>query len=257
MDLTFVIRDWAATGPGLHTQQQWKAWAHEPGPLVGDLPAPALSEVPAMLRRRISPLGRLAFQTAYWCQAAEPGMPVVWASRFGEVPRCLELLGDLNSGQPVSPTSFGLSVHNAVSAQYSIARGDQANHTALAAGRASAASAVIEALGLLHDGDHAEALIVHYDAPLPGVYADFDAADSPAYAWAWRVARPQADEPCLALRCQVGSFAEVPSNNTAGDTAAPPWPAGLDVLRFAIGDAPSFTQHAEGQLWAWSRHAAA
>lgn len=246
MNLSFVIRDWAAIGPGLHTQQAWQAWARAPGPLVGDLPAPPLPDVPAMLRRRISALGRLAFQAAYWCHAAEPGMPVVWASRFGEVSRCLELLGDLNAGEAVSPTSFGLSVHNAISAQYSIARGDRANHTALAAGQASAASAVIEALGLLSDAEHAEVLIVDYDAPLPGNYAEFDAAEAPSYAWAWRVARPQAGEAHLSLSCDSPSFA----------SPATPWPAGVDLLRFAIGNDASLTQTTEGQCWTWRRHAA-
>ncbi len=173
-------------------------------------------------------------------------MPVVWASRFGEVSRCIELLSDLNAGDAVSPTSFGLSVHNAISAQYSIARGDRANHTALTAGDASAASAVIEALGLLSD-EHEEVLVVDYDAPLPGAYAEFDTGDAPPYAWAWRVARPSAGEPYFSLSCDSPSLS----------SPAQAWPAGMDLLRFAIGDDASLTQTTEGQCWTWRRHAAA
>lgn len=250
MDLTFVIRDWAALGPGLHTKQQWQAWAQSPAPLSGDVPAPDLAAVPAMLRRRISPLGRLAFQAAYWCHAAEPGMPVVWASRFGEVSRCLELLGDLNQGDAVSPTAFGLSVHNAVSAQYSIARGDRGNHTALAAGQAGVPAAIIEAVGLLQEGDHPEVLLVHYDAPLPGAYADFDPAPTAPVAWALRLALPQSCEPCISLRHQ----------DTPGTIAATAWPAAVEWLRFAIQEdasrAPALTQLAEGQCWTWRHHGA-
>lgn len=251
MDLSFVIRDWAALGPGLHTKQEWQAWARSPGPLRGEVPTPDLIEVPAMLRRRISPLGRLAFQAAYWCHASEPGMPVVWASRFGEVSRCLELLGDLNHDQAVSPTSFGLSVHNAVSAQYSIARSDRGNHTALAAGQAGVPDAVIEAIGLLQEGEHPEVLVVHYDAPLPGAYADFNAEPpTPAHAWALRLALPEAGESCIDLRAE----------GNPGDLTTPAWPSSLDWLRFVIDpDAPAnatLTQHTEGQCWTWRRHVA-
>jgi len=251
MDLRFVIRDWAALGPGLHTKQQWQAWARSPTPLSGDLPAPDLAEVPPMLRRRISPLGRLAFQVAYWCHAAEPGMPVVWVSRFGEVSRCLELLDDLNRGESVSPTAFGLSVHNAVSAQYSIARGDRGNHTALAAGQAGVVSAIVEAIGLLQEGDHDEVLVVHYDAPLPGAYAAFDIDTSPPCAWALRLALPKPSEPYLSLR----------HDDAPGAVATTAWPAPLEWLRFAIQEetsrAPALTQHAEGQCWTWRHHGAA
>ncbi|MEY2840859.1 MAG: hypothetical protein RJB60_3158, partial [Pseudomonadota bacterium] len=50
---------------------------------------------------------------------------MVFASRYGDATRSLAMLGDLVNQQALSPSSFALSVHNAVAAIYSIARGDK------------------------------------------------------------------------------------------------------------------------------------
>ena len=64
MELEFVIREWAAYGPGLSQREQWLDWAVADATLPGTdgVPwdAPTLPEVPAMMRRRIERLGRLA-----------------------------------------------------------------------------------------------------------------------------------------------------------------------------------------------------
>jgi hypothetical protein len=79
-------------------------------------------------------------------------VPLVFASRHGDVARSMDLLGALASDQPLSPTGFGLSVHNAIAALYSIARGHRGNYLALAAGQATVEAACLEAAGLLADG---------------------------------------------------------------------------------------------------------
>ena len=76
-----------------------------------------------MQRRRIERLGRMAIQTACWCQEAEEsGVPLVFASRHGDVARSMELLEALAADEPPSPTTFGLSVHNAIAALYNDSR---------------------------------------------------------------------------------------------------------------------------------------
>ena len=89
-----------------------------------------------MQRRRIERLGRMAIQAACWCQEAEEsGVPLVFASRHGDVARSMELLEALAADEPPSPTTFGLSVHNAIAALYSILRRDRGNYVAVAGGR--------------------------------------------------------------------------------------------------------------------------
>jgi len=240
----FVIKDWAACASGLNSREQWRAWAAQPTLPVGEA-SPAVAEMPAMQRRRLGPLGRLAVQAAWWCQGDAVGMPLVFASRYGDAARSLELFAELARGEPVSPATFSLSVHNAISGMYSIARGDRAAHQAVAAGAGSAAAALIEALALLADGAP-EVMVVCYDAPLPGAYAQFHDEPAAAYAWAWRVARPAANAPYIELRAGAAAASEAP-------TAALPF--GLDVLRFGLSDDAALTRQADGTRWTWRRHA--
>lgn len=213
-----------------------------------------------MMRRRVDRLGRLACQVAYWCQPAA-GAPMVFASRYGDATRSLALLGDLVQGEPVSPAGFGLSVHNAISALYSIAQGHTDNTVVVAAGRASVAAALAEAAALLADGAP-EVLVVYYEAPLPAGYARFEDEPACEYAWAWRVARPghthagQGGSSPLELELSLDATGGVADPETAH------WPAGLAVLRHVLGGAQETAAPAAllrhdrpGAQWAWSAHA--
>lgn len=229
MQFEFVVADWAAYADGLTTKSDWLAWAlSEPRlPASAVAQMPALSEVAPMMRRRIDRLGRLACQVAYWCQSAEPDVPLVFASRYGDATRSLALLGDLVHSQPLSPTGFALSVHNAVAALYSIARGDLGNAVVVAGGRATAAAALIEARALLADGAP-EVLVVCYDAPLPDGYAHFAPEVGVEFAWAWRVVPPDAGRQGQRVRLTLEEGSVVADPNLAS------WPEGLSVLRWFL-----------------------
>lgn len=241
MKIAFVIKRWAAYAPGLTHPEDWLAWVAKPTLPCGAA-APDLPEMAAMARRRLDALGRMAVQVAWWCQGDDLGMPVVFASRYGDAARSLDLLAELADGQPVSPTAFGLSVHNAIGAIYSIARGDHGNHLAVAGGAGSAAAGLVEAAGLLADGAP-EVLVVCYDAPLPGAYAHFHDEPASAYAWAWRVAQPAANEPHIELAVDDAAAADVPQA----------LPFGLDLLRFALSADPSLTRKVGSTGWTLRR----
>jgi hypothetical protein len=232
---------WAAWAPGLDAAADWAAWLAAPMPLRGDeAAAPPLSEVPAMARRRIDALGRMALQVAYRAQddltpQQVQAMPLVFASRWGELDRSVGLLQTLAAGEPLSPTAFSHSVHNAIGALYSIQRGVRANLSAVAAGAYSLEAGWIEALGLLQEGA-AEVLLVALDAPLPPAYAvsALDAA----------LMRPHA----LALRLRLGGPLQLQSapSVTAPDDGLPP---ALRALRFLSGCEAELRQGP----WRWSR----
>lgn len=246
MGVRFAIADWAAYAPGLEARAQWQAWAGAPWLPAGDLAA-RLEAMPAMQRRRLNPLGRSAAQVAWACHAPAAGTPVVFASGYGDAGRCLQLLQAFAETGAATPTDFTLSVHNAISAMYSITRGDTASHTSLAAGAASAAAGVVEACALLADGADA-VLLVCYEAPLPDAYAVFEREAPGAYAWAWRIARPMAGQPVLAL-----DWSDAPASDAA--SAAPALPFALDALRFGISGVDAVRRCSEGVCWTWSRHA--
>lgn len=245
MGVNFAINGWAACAAGLSEPAQWQAWAAAPAlaaPGSADAPLP---QMPAMLRRRLGPLGRMAAQVAWQCQQDALGIPVVFASRYGDAARALRLLKEFAAEAPMSPADFALSVHNAIGAMYSIARTDMSAYSSIAAGAASAAAGLVEAAGLLADGA-AEVLLVCYDAPLPGEYAAFEDEPACAYAWSWRVSAPRAGQPHFSLAWNP---------RDGGDDAAG-LPFGLDVLRFSIdAGQQSFSRSSRGTCWTWSRHA--
>jgi hypothetical protein len=238
----FAISAWAAYAPGLETADQWRAWAARPWLPLGE-GIPALPEMPAMSRRRLNAMGRMAVQAAYWCPPMESTVPTVLASRYGDAVRSLELLATVVRGDAVSPTAFGLSVHNAIGALYSIARGDRAQQVAVAAGAASAAAGLVEAAALLADGAP-EVTVVCYDAALPEDHACFHDEPACCYAWAWRVCAPAPGQPRMELAV-----------NRPGESGShdPALPFGLDVLRFALSEDAAFSRAADHTSWTLRR----
>jgi hypothetical protein len=182
----------------------------------------------------------MALEVAYECMGQDAGVPAVFCSRHGEVARAVGLLGDLARGEPLSPTAFGLAVHNASAGLFSIARADRANHVALAAGPATLEHAVIEACGLLADGAP-KVLLVACDAPLPAPLGAFEDCDEQPFAFAWTMV-PAGERPVrLGWR--------------AAQSAATRTPGALEVLRFQLGGTASLERFAAGKRWTWRRDA--
>jgi len=198
-----------------------------------------------MVRRRLNTLGRTALQAAFDVHTPAPEVPVVFGSRYGDASRSIELLAELVRRQPLSPTAFGLSVHNAIGAMYSLIRGDRANYVSIAAGSGTAAAVIVEAVGLLADGAP-EVLAVFCDAPLPDAYAVFEDGPATLYAWAWRVTRPVPGQVRFVLSATPAAHAEAPEH--------PELPFGLDVMRFIASEVPCLQRVAGETTWTWQRH---
>jgi len=240
-EVAFSIARHAAWAPGLTSSDAWAAWADAPWPIeMGE--EPKVAAMPAMLRRRAGFLGRMALEVAYECAGGQTDVPTVFCSRHGEVARAIELLSDLARGEPLSPTAFGLAVHNASAGLFSIARADRANHVALAGGSATVEHAVIEACGMLADGA-ASVLLVACDAPLPALLTPFEDCDEQPWAFAWLMTA--ADAKPLRLSWQGGAQMDDATRT----------PGGLDVLRFQLGAADPLVRDTGAMRWTWSRDA--
>lgn len=245
--VTFSIARHAYWAPGLTTLSAWKEWAQAPvaAPIIlGE--EPGVKAMPPMLRRRAGFFGKMALEVAYECLDGRTNVPVVFCSRHGEVARAVELLSDLARGEPLSPTAFSMSVHNAHVGLLTIARKDRANHIALAAGGATIEHAVIEACGLLADGA-ASVLLVACDAPLPELFLPFREGVEQAHAWAWLLTAPAA-----AGAAAAGDEMTV-RWSASGDAATVDLPGGLAVARFHLGGAAAM-ERCDGRLrWRWAR----
>jgi Beta-ketoacyl synthase, N-terminal domain len=240
--VSFSIASCAAWAPTVETKEAWQAWANANYVISGDKAA-AVQAMPPMLRRRAGLLGKMALEVAYQCLGQRIDVPTVFSSRHGEASRSVDLLLDLANGVPLSPTSFGLSVHNATGGLFSIARSDHANNIALGGGKSTIENAVIEACGLLAEGEPA-VLLVAYDCPLPIPYYAFQDCDEQPFAWAWLM-RPPADEVVSltwsdALQHSAPSFERLP--------------AGLEILRFYLRKDPALERICNTRRWLWSRH---
>lgn len=234
----FSVRAWSAFAPGLESEADWRAWANDPKLPQGD-DVPALAEMPAMQRRRLERLGRMALQVAWRCQPdADADLPLVFASRHGDISRTFDMLTGLAGGEPLSPTHFGLSTHNAIAAQYSIARVLTGNYLAVSASPEAPEAAITEALGLIADGAD-EVLVVVYDGPTPADYAAFRDEPECFFAWAWRIGRPRADLPVFALEPAGGEHPV----GLAG------LPHGLEVLRFFLSGEPRLRTPLGARCW--------
>lgn len=240
-----TMHSWSAWAPGLDTRDAWLQWAKHPW-LPAGAQQPALRELPAMLRRRLSTLGRAALQVAWQCQGDEPGCPLVFASRYGDVHRSLGEIETMMGETPISPTAFATSVHNSIGALYSIARGQREDLTCIAAGTATVAAGFIEAASLIGAGAN-QVMLVCYDEPLPALYAEF--ADEPPALWAFAcLLRPDAGSgDAIAVCCRA-------------EGAAPPGasliPAGLQALYFLLSDQRKMSLVRGARCWEWSRGSA-
>lgn len=234
------LKGWSAWASGVETPAQWRDWAAGALAIGDPAQVPALAFIPALQRRRFSRLSRLQLQVAYDCAAGNHSLRTIFCSRHGELHRTHGLLVELARGEPLSPMAFSLSVHNTGSGLYSIASGNTAPSTAIAAGRDTLAMALLEAAGQLHAGA-GEVMVVFADEPLPDDYAGFADEDTVPYGLALRLAPAQPGEAQLRLQRQAGSPA-------AGKAAS----AGLSLLRLLAAGQGHVTVPGERSCWQWS-----
>ncbi|WP_374664755.1 beta-ketoacyl synthase chain length factor [Acinetobacter sp.] len=131
---------------------------------------PALEKIPAMQRRRLSVIAKLAMDAAIRALADQHADYIVWVSQYGDEHKTLKILEDVLNDETPSPTQFSTSVHNAVSGLYSILFQDAAPAVSVAG---SWNDGLIEAYAWLKTMPEArQVLLVYYDEPLPELYAE-------------------------------------------------------------------------------------
>ena len=130
----------------------------------------AIEHIPAMQRRRLSRLAKLAMNSAMQTLATQHADYIVWVSQYGDEAKTLNILEDVLSEQTPSPTQFSTSVHNAISGLYSILCQDATPATSLAG---SWNDGLIEAYAWLKTRPEArQVLLVYYDEALPEIYIE-------------------------------------------------------------------------------------
>ena len=248
--LGIVLNSWAAWAPGLESPEDWLQWARGNREPRSD-GAPTVSFFPPMYRRRLSRLGKMAVYVAHQCDTDTTGShQLVFASRYGEQQRTAKILDGLNQGEPVSPTAFSLSVHNAVAGLYSMVKQDRSPTTSLSAGTSTFSSAWLEAVGLLQcsQAPCQTVTLVYYDEPLPGAYAAFQSEVAFPMAIALQMRRAtDTDRTVFALQ-----MAEPEPAQAAGNQ--PPLWQPLAFIRLLLEQEQQTEGTGSGNRWIWKRH---
>lgn len=226
----------------------WLHWAEHPYCPVGEPSPPRLEFLPPMQRRRLSPMARAVFECAWPVAAGQPPMPLVFASRHGETTRSFGLLQALAAGEPLSPTAFGLSVHNAIAGQWSIIRRETDESVALSAEEDGLELAFLEAGLLLAEG-HDNVLVVLAEERPPAPYSPWIDDVPFSYAAAFRL-RAGCD-----WRLENSADPASRTGGTAADSAAPGWPNTLNLLRHLALRTPRWQHANRGRHWLWTRSA--
>lgn len=237
---SFDIAAWQAVSTRMADAAHWQAWAAGPA-AASALPEykPDLAFLPPMQRRRLSSAARLMCAAAWPLADAHPDAALVFASHDGEINRSFDLWPELLKNHTVSPTSFGLSVHNALPGQWSMLRGDMREHTALAVGADGLESTLAEACALLREGCP-EVLTVWVDEPLHTAYA---------------VAAERAPVPyALAMVIRPGSRYQLSLAAGDGSTGDAYWGA-LEWIRFMLSGSPHTLRRYGSRQWHWRQTA--
>lgn len=184
MHLNFSLRAWQAFSPYHHDRADWQSWVEQS--LLPEVKgAPPLTFVPAMQRRRLNLPAKLMFAALHGVDIAKD-TPIVFASHDGEINRSFALWMQFFEDAAMSPMSFGLAVHNALSGLWSLFDGNTAEMTAVSSMDGVLETGLLEAVMLLGDGAE-EVVVVVVEEPLAERY-EVDAVRAPfPYAVALRI----------------------------------------------------------------------
>ena len=237
--INFNIAAWRAWAPGLDNVADWQAWSQQPQAIAASDASPDVSFLPAMQRRRLSRLARMAFSVGWPLAEGHEALPLVFVSRHGETPRTFDILSELAADQPLSPTQFSLSVHNAVIGLWSIMRGETSEMTALAAAGDGLEHGLIEACALLNEGAPAVLLVITEEQP-PQAYEHW--IDDVPFAYAVGLLLTPGSQWHLTL-----------TSNNATSPAKTQWPHAIELLRHLLAGQTSFQHAWKNRLWHWQR----
>jgi hypothetical protein len=213
---------------------------------TGGAIAPAdLGFIDANVRRRLSSLSKMALKVAHDCAADVPRARVVFGSRHGELRRTTGILDAMNAHEPVSPTAFSLSVLNAMTGIFGIARGDRSAASAVSSGEETLGYALLEGYAQYAADPASPVLVVYADEPVGEQYGEVE-HDAPGGALAVLIDANGAAR----LDCAVTE------NSTNADGALPVFETQSDALQHALstrayGAWRAAKSGATGDEWQW------
>jgi Beta-ketoacyl synthase, N-terminal domain len=233
--------------PDLHWTLPVGRWSSWPAAASA---APDIGFIEPIVRRRLSTLSKVALKVAHDCVAQEP-VRVVFASRHGELRRTTDILRSISAGEPVSPTAFSLSVLNAMTGVFGIARGDRSAASAVSAGAQTLGYALLEAYAQYATQPDAPVLLVYADEPADLAYGTIeDEVQGGAIAVLLQKEAAAGRLVCSLSRAhEEGGDPRDPSRSAASDTAS--FPTQSQALLHCLETGQPACWQRAGALWHW------
>jgi hypothetical protein len=250
--LSARLRRFAAWAPGLEDAAAWEGWSRVPAP-IGAEGSPEARFVPPMLRRRCTALSKAMLQVAFeTCPEDERAqVRTVFASRHGENKEAFPLFSAIAHAQPLSPTKFTHTVHNAQAGLFSIAAGNREGSSSLSAEADTFACGYLEALTHLEREPERAVLYVIGDVPVAPLFQHLTGEPPWSYAVGLLLAAPGPEDD----GASGGSLGFALSHRLAPAAAEPlERPHALEFVRWLhAGTEPSLTLAVGRRAWTWTR----
>ncbi len=233
--MSFNIDSWSANSVGISSDASWLDWCQNPIWPESDIIEANL--IPAMMRRRMSKLSKLAVQTAIQLLNDNDVDYLVFSSRHGELHRSADLIKEIIQGEEASPMSFSQSVHNTAAGLSTIATKKALPVTSIAAGANTFQSAITEAWIYLKENPSNRVLLVDFDEPLPADYAEFEQNMYKGYA--------------LGLILSTGDTWQVAQSEKTDNIDS--LPQALSFLSHYLRNEKQWTIYSERTSWEWQQ----
>lgn len=251
MEIALSINAWSAWSSEIGGPSNWGAQKdHEEN--SGQIFSPDVSLIPAIKRRRMSVLSKIAISTALDClnksnnTKNESLSPLcVFASQHGELERGMKILSSMVNVQEISPTDFSLSVHNTPLGLFSILTNNSQAATSIAAGGDTFAYGLLEACMQLEATPERQVLYLYFDQPLPEVIREFDKSKLESICIALLLSTPNDNSEKFSFTCK-SSKVDVSSQSETTDF-------GRQFLDYYLSDKTSLTVGSGSKVWQWSR----
>jgi len=242
--LEFRVKNCVAWAGELTSDADWRGFANGEKMLADVTLAPALKQIPAMQRRRLSPFAKMALHCALEASGdVASSVPSVFSSRHGDLHKTSKLIADVADNAPLSPTQFGLSVHNAVGGQFSIYTKNKAPLTAISAGEDTFLMAIADAVCKLNSNDYGSILVVYTEEVVPLKYEKYIQQRQVSIGIALLLEKAQSSEPSIQLNVAANAVNEYENTTLQA----------LDFLTFYHGSQDQQTISSKRHIWTLSK----
>ena len=210
---------------------------------AGAQPETSAAVVPAMLRRRLTPLGKLALSAIAELRPKE-NESMIFASSWGDPSRSFALLESLCSSSEMSPAGFALSVHNAIAATAAIWLKNRRAHKAVCGAKTTASAGLVECSLALRQAP--SVLLVRYEPSMPEVWQSPDAvecSDEPA-VWAMRLVAKKTSETIFSF--DLSSLSDLSAKEDKSGSIA-------SEISFFLGNDQTYVDADGKRGWLWRK----